>query len=81
MKHVCGLSKRAHHSDILKALDIDNASVLINNSIKCLFKRLCSTDSPTRILCTFLFICISPKTPGAVRRRGLAGRDIFGGWR
>ena len=22
MKHVCGLSKRAHHSDILKALDI-----------------------------------------------------------
>ena len=43
MKHVCRLSKRAHHSDILKALDIDNASVLINNSMKCLFKHICST--------------------------------------
>ena len=51
MKHVCRLSKRAHHSDILKVLDIDNASVLINNSMKCLFKRLCSTDSPTRNIC------------------------------
>ena len=49
---VVGLPHRytAHHSDILKALDIDNASVY--NSMISLFKRLCSTDSPTRNMCT-----------------------------
>ena len=72
MKHVCGLSKRAHHSDILKALDIDNASVLINNSMKCLFKRLCSTDSPTRNICThfiYLYITENILIPGSLIER------------
>ena len=57
MKQVCALSKRSHHSGLLKAVNIESANVYINNATKTLFRRLCATDSITRNLC--LHFCLN----------------------
>ena len=69
MKQVCGLGKRSHHSAILQALEITHASTHINDSTKSLFKRICSTDSPTRDVCIYfmnLFIVDRVLVPGTL---------------
>ena len=51
---VCGLSKQSHHSNLLRALNINTVSSGITNLMKSNFSRLCAVDSPTRDLCLFL---------------------------
>ena len=53
MKQVCGLSKQSHHSNLLRALNINTVSSGITNLMKANFSRLCAVDSPTRDLCLF----------------------------
>ena len=72
MKQVCGLGKRSHHSALLQALDIPHASTYINDNVKSLFTRVCSTDSPTRDVCIHfinLFITESLIVPGTLIAR------------
>ncbi len=69
MKQVCGLGKRSRHSAILQALNIAPASMLINDSTKSLFTRICTTDSPTRDTCVHflnLFITNHVLIPGTL---------------
>ena len=54
IKQVCGLNKRAHHSSLLRALDIESVKTCIDKSTTLLYKRLCAVDSPTRDLCIFM---------------------------
>ena len=54
MKQVCGLSKISRHSNLLRALDIDDIRTRTHYHIKSLFNRLCSVPSPTRNLCIYI---------------------------
>ena len=54
IKQVCGLNKRAHHSSLLRALDIESVKTCIDKSTTLLYKRLCAVDSPTCDLCIFM---------------------------
>ena len=69
MKQVCGLGKRSHHSDLLQALEITHSCTHINDRIKSLFTRICTTDSPTRDMCIHfinLFIVDRVLVPGTL---------------
>ena len=54
MKQVCGLSKISRHSNLLRALDIDDIRTRTLYHTKSLFNRLCSVPSPTRNLCIYM---------------------------
>jgi hypothetical protein len=78
-KHVSGLNKRAHHSALLKAYGIADASDVIKRSTCSLFKRLCAIDSPTRDLCihwVYLYLTSHTVIPGTIMHR-LRNFDIL----
>ena len=54
VKQMCGLGKRSHHTNLLRAMNLDNVSTVIGNYTKSVFKRVCSKSSPTKNLCYHL---------------------------
>ena len=45
IKQMCGLGKRSRHTNLLRAMNIDNISTVIGNYTKSVFKRVCSQES------------------------------------
>jgi len=72
VKQVCGLNKRAHHSPLLRALDVDTIKSTINRNLPNLFSRLCAVESPTRKLCIYMikaFVHKHDTVPGTILDR------------
>jgi len=54
IKKMFGLSKRSRHTNILRAMNLDNVTTEIGNYTKSAFKRLCSKSFPTKNVCYHL---------------------------
>ena len=50
IKQIMGVKKRAHHSNLLKALKIPPVEEVIANNLLRLYKHIFKTDTPTRDL-------------------------------
>ena len=54
MKHVLGIPKRSHHTQLLEALDICSIKQIVNNRTTGLFHRICQLQSsPAKDICMF----------------------------
>ena len=51
---MCGLGKRSRHTNLRRAMNIDNISTVIGDYAKSVFKRVCSKSSPIKNLCFHL---------------------------
>ena len=72
IKQVCGLNKRAHHSSLLRALEVEPVKTGIDKSTILLYNRLCVVDSPTRNLCIFMlrdYVSHNKLIPGSILQR------------
>ena len=72
IKQVCGLNKRAHHSSLLRALEVEPVKTGIDKSTILLYNRLCVVDSPTRNLYMFMlrkYVSHNKLIPGSILQR------------
>lgn len=68
-KNMCGLGKRSHHSNLLRAMNLDNVTTVIDNHTMSVFKRICSNESPSQNLCLHLlsqFVIHGRIVPGTI---------------
>ena len=69
IKQLCGLGKRSHHTNLLRAINLDNVSSAISNNTKSVFKRVCINESPTKNLCLRLlseYMYNGSRIPGTI---------------
>ena len=75
IKQVLGLSKRSHHSKLLKALNIQPISQVVGRDTLSLASRICSVQSPAKNLYIHdlsLFILSGARIPGTLVDRLLS---------
>ena len=77
IKHVMGVNKRSHHTNLLKALNITPVDELIENNMLQLYHRIFSTDTPlTHLQSIFLAKYLSSNN---IIKGTLLGRVVLSG--
>ena len=74
VKNMCGLGKCSHHTNLLRAMKLDDVTTVIENQTRSVFKRICSHESPTQNLCLHLlsqYITHGIRIPGTTFDRVL----------
>ena len=69
IKHICGLSKRSHHTNLVRAFGLENISTIIGNHTINLYKRICSSYSAIQHLCfhsIYQYVCHNVIVPGTM---------------
>jgi hypothetical protein len=69
MKRVCGLAKRSHHSRLIRALGIENTTLMLTKITASLYYRIFQVNCPTRDLCIYdlsQYICGGQIVPGTI---------------
>ena len=69
IKHICGLSKRSHHTNLVRAFGLDNISTIIGNHTINLYKRIYSSYSAIQQLCfhsIYQYVCHNVIVPGTM---------------
>ena len=56
IKQLCGLDKRSHHTNLLRAINLDNVSTVRSNNTKSVFKRVCSLFVDFFLICEKRFV-------------------------
>ena len=72
IKRILGFSQRSHHSNVLRALNLNGIQDQVNKSVLSLWYRTFSVDSPARVLCARLlskFILNGHSVPGTLLDR------------
>ena len=72
IKHICGLSKRSHHTNLVRAFGLDNISTIIGNRTINLYKHICSSYSAIQQLCfhsIYQYVCHNVIVPGTMLDR------------
>ena len=72
IKRVCGIPKRSHHTQLLRALDITDVDSILEKSITSLYSRIFKLDNPLRDLCTYdlsVYMSCGHTVPGTITHR------------
>ena len=72
IKRVCGIPKRSHHTQLLRALDITDVDSILEKSITSLYFRIFKLDNPLRDLCTYdlsVYMSCGHTIPGTITHR------------
>ena len=72
IKRVCGIPKRSHHTQLLRAPDITDVDSILEKSITSLYFRIFKLDNPLRDLCTYdlsVYMSCGHTIPGTITHR------------